>query len=822
MKNSKHILGLSQTAIALAVLAAFNPAQAQTADLTKQTNWVSAGAAAVSGNSADRAQWGIYNGMREDKSYLLLDLDYAGRTDAGLWTKLSGRNLGLDNREFGLGVNQQGNWKVGLDYNEITRHDYRTINTAGTGIGTTTPTINFLATKGAGTDVDLKTERKAFTLSGEKWLGGNLLFEASFKNEDKDGSRLWGRGYDCAAYVCGVASNGTALTAPTYVKNAILMVADPINSNIKQWEAKLSFRDDKLAATAGYYGSFYNNSNGNLSPIVPNQLGNNLGNLGTLYPAIAVASVTALSGGSMSLQQNLQSPMALPPDNQAHQFYVSGNYAFTPTAKATFKYAYTHGTQNESFASQGLTGAPAGVGSLGGVVDTNLVQLGFTAKPLPKLSVLANWRYESKEDKTPVRLYTVEAHAVVPATVPVSYTNANQADNIVSTWDNNHQTATKVAGKLEASYQFPARLKGTAGLDYSSTERAVPGSLEEERLAGIGTVRAKNTENGYRLELKSDMWETLTGKVGYTHSKRGGSDWTSLSTIDARVAGTSANNIALSNLFCGGRLCYAQAISGANMVAWAPTTNFPINMADLERDKWKLSASWAPSDRMALQFMYEDSREKNLSPTNAAAQALSPTALQRGRSNVENRFFGIDASFAMSDNWKLTAYVSRGEQTLDVDHSTYQASMKNTSDAWGLGLMGRASAKLQVGANLGYFKDVTATKYDVNAAASVATVVGSTITYAAPAAISATNIAQAAIGTPDVSMKKTTLGLFANYALTGMSNVRVDLLHMSATVNDYVWGNAANPFFYADNTTVKQQVDQKVTYVGAKYIYRWQ
>ena len=31
----------------------------------------------------------------------------------------------------------------------------------------------------------MKTERKAVTLGGEKWITPNLMFEATFKNEDK-------------------------------------------------------------------------------------------------------------------------------------------------------------------------------------------------------------------------------------------------------------------------------------------------------------------------------------------------------------------------------------------------------------------------------------------------------------------------------------------------------------------------------------------------------------------------------------------------------------------------------------------------------------
>ena len=100
---------LRRTAIAMAVLAAIGQARAQMSEEVKQLTtpdaWVSVGAAGVTGNSADRAQFGQFNGMREHNGYLLLDADYAKRDDAtGTWMTIVARNLGLDNREIRVGV----------------------------------------------------------------------------------------------------------------------------------------------------------------------------------------------------------------------------------------------------------------------------------------------------------------------------------------------------------------------------------------------------------------------------------------------------------------------------------------------------------------------------------------------------------------------------------------------------------------------------------------------------------------------------------------------------------------------------------------------
>jgi hypothetical protein len=100
----------------------------------------------------------------------------------------------------------------------------------------------------------------------------------------------------------------------------------------------------------------YSNSLGNISPVVPNSLyGGNGALVPALYPAVGN---NIIAGGGTSLQNVLQLPMALQPDSQAHNFRSRGNYAFTPTTKATFKYAYTHATQDKSFDSMGLLSAP--------------------------------------------------------------------------------------------------------------------------------------------------------------------------------------------------------------------------------------------------------------------------------------------------------------------------------------------------------------------------------------------------------------------------------------------------------------------------------
>src|SRR5438105_1296868 len=121
-------LHFSQTLIVLALTAAFSPVHAQ--DVSLPQSWVSVGAGWVSGDSKDRARFGMFNGMREHDFYGLLDFEYLNRNpETARWTAITGRDLGLDTREAFFSTRKLGDWKVFGGYSEIERFDPRTINT---------------------------------------------------------------------------------------------------------------------------------------------------------------------------------------------------------------------------------------------------------------------------------------------------------------------------------------------------------------------------------------------------------------------------------------------------------------------------------------------------------------------------------------------------------------------------------------------------------------------------------------------------------------------------------------------------------------------
>jgi hypothetical protein len=331
MKISKKQFGFSQKLLVISMLSAFGTVHAEDDDvayLTQPHSSVSVGAGLSSGKEKDRTIFDQYNGLRKNNSDVLLDFTVIKRDDAaGLWTNIQGSNLGLDNREVSFSQNKQGDWKYSVEYSELVRHDPRTINTGLQSAGSTTPTVQSLTKTGSGADLNLDIKRAGLGLGAEKWLTPNLMVEINAKEEHRTGSRLSGVGVAC------MPPGFSSITCSGLVAG-MLMLPSPINTNTKQIEAKLNYSGENFLVTGGYYGSFFSNSNGSMNPTINGNLVNPDGS------SLSTASGTP----GNTLAGYLQQPIASPPDNQAHQFYVSGSYAFSNTTHSTFKYSHMHAT----------------------------------------------------------------------------------------------------------------------------------------------------------------------------------------------------------------------------------------------------------------------------------------------------------------------------------------------------------------------------------------------------------------------------------------------------------------------------------------------
>lgn len=703
------------TALSAALLAVYGPAQADdaaTAELVQLTKPDSTLSVGIGSWSADRPQQGIYDGMRDSGAYGLLDADIVKRDDAtGTWMKLNASNLGLDTREIRGEYLRQGDIGGFIEYSRTPRDNPNTFNTGLQGIGTTFQTIS-----GAGAnalpmrEVTLGTVRDLTHLGFYKNLMPGLDFKVSFKNEEKEGTRHWGMG-----------------------SQALFMV-EPINSTTRQLEMILDYTGKQLQLQGGYYGSAYDNAN---------SLARGLVN-GAAQP------------GTTSSPNPV--PLSLPLDNLAHQVFLNGGYAFTPTTRGTFKLAYTHATQDETLPTFDLeapnnrfVGAPS---SLNGEINTTTAQLGITSRPMPKLSLLANLRYQDVDDQTPLAGFA-----------------GNNTTGVISVHNTPHSFTT-TSGKAEATYRLPADFSVTGGVDISKQDRTYP-QFEAERYVPF---RANLDETTYRLQLRRSLSDTLNGSLAYLHSDRDGSGFTTTNEEESDEIN-------------------------------------PIHISDRKRDKWRLALDWSPMEKLSFQFAVEDAKD------DYGHDGARPFGLRDG----SGKLYSVDANYAVNDDWQISAWFSRDDtratqigQRAPRDGAAAaekDAQLQDVGDSVGLGLRGKATSKLDIGADLQWTRNNS--KYNesltlVGTGALLPVSGGQTI--AAPL--------------PDIENNLSRLKLFGVYALQKNADLRVELIHERWKTDDWSWMFAnGTPFTYGtttDGTTVTANQKQTSNFVSVRYIYKFQ
>jgi MtrB/PioB family decaheme-associated outer membrane protein len=718
MKNINTTFRL--TAVAAALVAAYGPAFAaddEISALTKPDSSISVGAGYWSN---DRQQLGIYDGMRDDGTYGLVDFDIAKRDDAsGTWYIFKGERLGLDSRKLEAEVQHQGNIGAFINYSRIPREHPLTIRSGLQGIGQDNLTIS-----GAGANalpfrnVELSTYRDLVHVGFNKNLLKGVDLKVSYKNEEKNGSRHWGLG-----------------SAPYFL-------AEPIDSTTRQLDVTLEYSGERLQLAGGYAGSWYGN-----------------------HSDLVVATINGAPQPGNTQTPN-PTPLSLPLNNEAHQFFLNAGYSFTPSTRATLKASRSVATQDETIPSRDLAapnnafaGAPR---SLDGEIVTSLVELGLTSRPTSNLTLSGSLRYHDVDDETPLA-----AFVDIPAT-------PTAARVIVHNTPHSYKTNT---GKLEAAYMLPQRFKLIGGVDIKQQDRSAPKFIDERFVPYAEEI----DETTYRVQLRRSMSETVNGSIAFLHSVRDGS---------SRVLPHEPDTLLDSGIVY-------DAIN-------------PLHIADRTRNKWRLSLDWEPVEAFGMQFNVENARD------DYGQEDDRPFGLQDGRATLVS----VDARYTLSDSWQVTGWashdVTRAKQlsgrwprntTTSVPDMRKDADLEDRGDSVGLGLRGTLSEKLRIGADLQWTR--TQSSYDED-------------TTPARAATE--------LPLQDIENRLTRVSMFAKYAIRKNADVQLDLVHERWKTDDWSWQFAnGNSFAYGaggangvDGTVVSIKPKQVANFVGMRYIYKFQ
>lgn len=715
--NTQHLkalqtLPLKASVVALALaFSTTSPAADEDLDpevlrLIKPDSTISLGFGLV---SAGNQRYGMYNGQHEAGMFGIGDFSIIRRDDAsGTWFRAKGINLGIPQAELRVEHERQGHWQYFAEFDQITRYSPYTFHSTLQGAGSNRIFYPNAATAQNPTSkqlTDLSTERLNTRLGTNYLFNQDLELRVLFQNTEKNGQRPFGRG------------SGTAQE----------FLVEPINTTTRQLDAVLNYTGSKLQLSGGYYGSWFQNANSQL-----NVYGGNSG-------------LSTVAGPNLPF-----SVMALPPDNMAHQFHLTSGYQFTNTTRASLKVAYTRATQNDPFISVPMPSSGAlpvgGLNSsyrsdLGGRVDTTLVNLNLTSRPLKDLSLLGNVRYENRHDRTPVARYIVITSAT------------SSTDGY-----NEQRSLTTLSGKLEASYRLPAGYRVTAGADYEEKERSVDGV----RVVGY---RPRTEETTGRIELKKSLSEDLNGSIAYSHSDRTGSDYRTLQTWNGTTNTFNASPL------------YSNGIQ-------------PIYIADRRRDKIRLFGDWNPVEPLNLQLAVENSHDNY-----AAGRNTLDIGVRQGSAHL----YSLDASWTISDKWRINGWFSRSMTAMDqADGSSaaalWTASLNNRTDTFGLGMRGKLTGAIDLGADAIVSRDKS--EYKQGGAAATTPI-------------------------PDISYNQTTLKFFGRYALDKDSNVRLDYVFDRRKTDDWTWNGtpSSGAYVYTDGSWLYQNPNEKVHFFGMTYNY---
>lgn len=431
--------------------------------------------------SKDSFKFGDFTGMKKEGFYFLGDIDLRYRDDQGKFWTLRGIDLGLDSRFLLFEAGKQGAYGVFLYYDQIPKLVTDSAKTPFDGAGGTVLTLPpgwVAGTTTAGMtnlaaslkDVDMDYERRKFGAGFSVIPLKDWELKVTFLREFKEGTKPVG------AVIGNSGGNPRAVLIP-----------EPIDYVTDQVEAVLERTWTNAQVQVGYYLSSFENKADSLA---------------WQNPFAAITGWAAAAGYPTGYGS-----MALPPDNKFHQFTLSGGYSLPANTRIAANVSFGRMTQDDPFLPYTVNPTlavttPLPRGSLDGRIDTTLVNLRVSSRPLPKLNLNANYRFYELDNQTPHAQY-----------IYIGGDSQNQLGVASDRARTNHPYSFKQNQlQLDAGYEVYKRTYLTAGYEHNEIER----TLQEAE---------KTKENTYKAKLRSTPSDVVSGSLTYAHSDRKASEY---------------------------------------------------------------------------------------------------------------------------------------------------------------------------------------------------------------------------------------------------------------------------------------------------------
>ena len=468
---------------------------------------------------------------------------------------------GLESRYLRLEGGVQGSHKFFLEYDELPNYKNNTVQTPFLGVGsnnlTLPPGFDINTSLDASLNsFELETRRKrakvgALFVPKEHWQ-----FDIDFSHENKQGVDATG------AAIANGRTNSIGNTTTS-------LLPEPIDQDTDMVNATLHYAGDAGQLDLKYHMSLFDNNNDSLTWQDP-------------FNPVATGS------------------MALAPDNEFHQLSLTGAYTLPYNSRLTGLISTGRMTQNQDFQAYSVGGTLPATSSLNGEVWLTNAQLKLASRPVSKLRLNAELRYNERDNQTPVNTYDY--------IVLDSYAGGS-VQNRPYSYKNNRI-------KLDANYRFNAITSLRGGYKYNEMKRSY-----------IDVEREDTQENTLFAKWKIKAHATVDLALYGEASSRDGSEYNTptnqnlamrkynLADRDRTKVGASIDYMATDKLFLSARADYNQD----------DYKNSTIGLTEATQPVYTLDFSYQPRNNITTYgyYTYENIQSSQNGATAATNQSPS-------------------------------------------------------------------------------------------------------------------------------------------------------------------------------------------------------
>ncbi|MGB0513335.1 MAG: MtrB/PioB family decaheme-associated outer membrane protein [Wenzhouxiangellaceae bacterium] len=316
--------------------------------------------------SDDLFEFGDNRGFDDRGLFVAAGLDLRYRDEQGRFASVYGEDLGLESRDIVIEIGRQGLYSAWLDYDEISHLRAGDTRSPFIGAGTSDQRLpagwvrgqvtgDMTALAGSLRRVDLRSKREIFGLGFEfSPPAGPFEYRAEVSRTSRDGNHLKG-----GSFIFRAAE-----------------LAAPIRYETTQFDASVAYLRRSWELQAEYNLSLFDNRNQAIrfeNPFI------------------------GINGASIG-------ELAEPPDNQFHQFMISGSWRPTPLLMLAGQIAFGKAEQDEALLdatlNPNLPNPTLPRARFDGEVDTRVVNLRATSRLTRKLSARLGFRYNERDNNS--------------------------------------------------------------------------------------------------------------------------------------------------------------------------------------------------------------------------------------------------------------------------------------------------------------------------------------------------------------------------------------------------------------------------------------